>query len=192
MELKTLTIPNPDRRRQRLHDIIAEQSILRGDFTLSSGRKSTYLFQLRQTTLHPEGASLISALIIEFMKANHLTCLGGMVHGAVPIVAAVSARSFLDGYPVEAFFVRKEAKKHGAEELVDGFMAKTSEVLLVDDVTTTGGSLLETMERMARAGFQGQVRKALSVVDRQEGATENLAARGIALHALFTKQDFDI
>ena len=115
-----------------------------------------------------------------------------MVQGAVPIVAAVSARSFLDGYPVEAFFVRKEAKKHGAEELVDGFMAKTGQVLLVDDVTTTGGSLLETMERMARAGFQGQVRKALSVVDRQEGATENLAARGIALHALFTKQDFDI
>lgn len=187
-----MTIQRSDRRLERLHDIIAEQSILRGDFTLSSGRRSTYLFQLRQTTLHPEGSSLISDLIVDFMKSNNLSCLGGMVQGAVPIVAAVSARSFLNGYPVQAFFVRKEAKGHGAEELVDGFMAATGDVLLVDDVTTTGGSMLETMERMSRAGFKGQVSKALSVVDRQEGATENLAARGIALHALFTRQDFDI
>jgi orotate phosphoribosyltransferase len=182
----------PDQRLQRLHDIIAEQSILRGDFTLSSGRKSTYLFQLRQTTLHPEGASLISDLIVDFMKDNDLTCIGGMVQGAVPIVAAVSARSFLNGYPVRAFFVRKEAKKHGAEELVDGYLAETGDVLLVDDVTTTGGSMLETMERMVRAGFKGKVSKALSVVDREEGAAENLAAHGIALHALFTRRDFEI
>jgi orotate phosphoribosyltransferase len=192
MGTRKLTTGTPDRRLQRLHAIIAEQSILRGDFTLSSGRKSTYLFQLRQTTLHPEGASLISDLIVDFMKVHRLTCLGGMVQGAVPIVAAVSARSFLEGYPVQAFFVRKEAKKHGAEELVDGFMTKDGEVLLIDDVTTTGGSMLETLERMVRAGFTGKVDKALSVIDRQEGAAENLAARGIALHPLFTKQDFDI
>ena len=117
-----------DNRWQRLRAIIAEQSILRGDFTLSSGRKSTYLFQLRQTTLHPEGASLIADLILDFMKEQRLTCIGGMVQGAVPIVAAVSAGSFRVGYPVQAFFVRKEAKKHGAEELVDGFMAKSGEV----------------------------------------------------------------
>jgi orotate phosphoribosyltransferase len=181
-----------DKRWQRLRAIIAEQSILRGDFTLSSGRKSTYLFQLRQTTLHPEGASLIADLVVDFMKDHRLTCLGGMVQGAVPIVAAVSARSFLAGYPVQGFFVRKEAKKHGAEELVDGFMTKDGEVLLVDDVTTTAGSMLETLERMNRAGFTGTVGKALSVIDRQEGATENLAARGITLYPLFTRQDFDI
>src|SRR4029078_8212786 len=110
------TMQNPERRRQRLHDIIAEQSILRGDFTLSSGRKSTYLFQLRQTTLHPEGSSLISDLIVDVMKSTNLGCLGGMVEGAVPIVAAVSARSFLNGYQVQAFFVSKEPTRHGAEE----------------------------------------------------------------------------
>jgi orotate phosphoribosyltransferase len=181
-----------DRRLKRLHEIIEANSLLRGDFTLSSGRKSNYLFQLRQTTLHSEGALLIAGLIVDFMRSHRLTCIGGMVVGAVPIVAAVAPVSFQQGYPVKAFFVRKQAKAHGAEERIDGYLVAEADVLVVDDVTTTGASMLEAIAAMKEGGYRGTVRKALSIVDREEGARENLAAQGIELSSFFTRSDFGL
>jgi orotate phosphoribosyltransferase len=181
-----------DKRLQRLHDIIETSSLLRGDFTLSSGRKSNYLFQLRQTTLDSEGALLITGLIVDFMRSHRLTCIGGMVVGAVPIVAAVAPVSFQQGYPVKAFFVRKQAKAHGAEERIDGYLDPDGDVLVVDDVTTTGASMLEAIAAMQEGGYRGTVRRALSIIDREEGARENLAARGIELSSFFTRSDFGL
>jgi orotate phosphoribosyltransferase len=181
-----------DSRMRRLHEIIDTKSLLRGEFTLSSGRPSKYLFQLRQTTLHSEGALLIAELIVDFMRQHKLRCLGGLVQGAVPIVSSVAPVSFQKGYPIDVFFVRKEAKLHGAKERIDGYMSATEEVLLVDDVTTTGKSMLDAITAMKEAGHDRQVTKALSIVDREEGATEFLEPHGIELFSFFKKSDFAI
>jgi orotate phosphoribosyltransferase len=177
-----------DARWRRLQEIIRAQSLKTGTFTLSSGRQSTYLFQLRQTTMLPEGAALIGDIIVDYMKSHSITCIGGLEMGAVPIVAAVAAVSHLKAYPVDAFFVRKAQKEHGARERVDGFLRAGAEVLMIDDVATTGGSILKAIEGME--GHNAHVRRALAVVDREEGAAQNLAAQGIKLAAIFKKSDF--
>jgi orotate phosphoribosyltransferase len=177
-----------DPRWLRLQDIIRAQSLKVGAFTLSSGRQSTYLFQLRQTTMLPEGAALIGDIIVDYMKRHAIACLGGLEMGAVPIVAAVAAVSHLKHYPVDAFFVRKAAKEHGARERIDGFLRAGAEVLMIDDVATTGGSIVKAIEGIE--GHNCHVRRALAVVDREEGAAHNLAARRIKLTAIFKRSDF--
>lgn len=178
-----------DARRARLFSIIERESLLRGHFVLSSGRESTYLFQLRQTMLHPEGSSLLGDVIVDYMRAQKLSSIGGLAMGAVPLVTAVAVASFSKGYPVHAFFVRKEAKGHGAKERIDGHLVKGSEVLVVDDVTTTGGSTLKAVEAIREEGGC-TVTRALSIVDREEGAAEEMARHGIALVSLFKRTDF--
>ena len=181
-----------DPRLARLRAIVAEHSLMTGDFVLSSGRRSRYLFQLRQTVLHPEGAWLVGGLIVDFMRRLGLACIGGLEMGAVPVVSAVAVRSHDMGYPVAAFFARKQAKSHGAKERINGYLENGAEILLVDDVSTTGGSLLKTLDAIRESGLEVSCRHALTIVDREEGATENLAEHGITLHALLFKSDFAI
>ncbi|WP_400765848.1 orotate phosphoribosyltransferase [Methylosinus sporium] len=181
-----------DPRWARLHRLIDTHSLLRGDFTLSSGRKSNYLFQLRQTTMLPEGAHLIADIVVDYMKAQGIRGVGGLAVGAVPMVAAIAAVSFPKGAPVEAFFVRKEAKGHGAKERIDGYVPKDGETLIVDDVATTGGSILEAIAGMAEEHPQARATRALVVIDREEGAAEKLAEKGITLVSIFKRGDFTI
>lgn len=177
-----------DAKWLRLREIICEHSIKHGEFVLSSGRTSTYLFQLRQTTLLPEGAALIGEIIVEYMRRTGIACIGGLELGAVPIVSAVAAMSHFRNWPIGAFFVRKAAKEHGARERIDGHLRAGAEVLMIDDVATTGGSILKAIEGME--GHGSYVRRALVVVDREEGAAENLAAQNIQLAAIFKRSDF--
>ena len=182
-----------DERLKRLWQIVRDHSLMLGDFTLTSGRKSNYLFNLRPTTMHPEGAAIIGELMVEFMQKNDLWAIGGLEMGAVPIVSSVAVTSYHMGWPVNAFFMRKQAKEHGAKQLFEGWLPPKSEeepesVLIIDDVTTTGGSLLHTALKIREMGYV--VDTAMSVVDREEGAAENLAAEGIKLHAMLTKSDF--
>jgi len=181
-----------DPRWIRLRELIQTYSVKTGSFKLSSGRTSTFLFQLRQTTLHPEGAALMAEIIVDYMKRHELRYIGGLVQGAVPIVASVAAVSFVRDAPAYAFFVRKEAKEHGAKERIDGHIESGAEVLLVDDVATTGGSLLKALEGVEEEGHKCVARRALVIIDREEGATENLAEKGIGLASIFKKSDFDL
>lgn len=183
-------VARDDARWLRLREIVRTHSLKLGTFTLTSGRQSTYLFQLRQTTLLPEGAALIAEIIVEYMKRQGLVAIGGLELGAVPIVAAVAAVSHLKGYPVDAFFVRKAQKEHGARERVDGFLRPSAEVLMVDDVATTGGSIVKAIEGMKSEHPDAVCRCALAVVDREEGAGDNLAQAGIKLAAIFKRSDF--
>ena len=184
-------IERGDPRWARLHAIIEARSVMRGDFTLSSGAKSTFLFQLRQTTMFPEGQYLIGSIVEEFMRKIGVGAVGGLEVGAIPMVSAIAFASFGSGHPVDAFFVRKQPKSHGARELIDGEVKDGAEVLIVDDVTTTGGSILKAIDN-ASTERRIKVRWALSIVDRDEGGAENLGARGIALASIFTKADFGL
>ena len=180
-----------DPRWQRLHDLINEHSLQIGDFILSSGRRSKFLFQLRQTTLFPEAAVLIGEIIIEYMQRLNLKSVGGMETGAIPLVSTISPLSHLKGWPVKAFFIRKKAKEHGARELIDGHVSDGDEVLMVDDVATTGNSMFEGLAGLHTKFPRCYVRKALVVIDRQEGAAEALHARErIQLVSLFKRSDF--
>lgn len=181
-----------DPRWIRLRELIQKYSVKTGSFKLSSGRTSRFLFQLRQTTLHPEGAALMADIIVDYMKKQDLHYIGGLVQGAVPIVASVTAVSFNRNAPVYAFFVRKETKQHGAKERIDGHIESGAEVLLVDDVATTGGSLLKALEGVEEEGHKCVARKALVIIDREEGAAENLAEKGIELVSIFKKSDFEL
>ena len=174
--------------RARLRDLIAELSYESGrSFTLASGKTSGHFFNMKQSMLHPEASTLMAEMILEVMEREGLRSVGGLEMGAVPLVAAACTRSF-GGHEVTAFFVRKQKKDHGAERQIDGYLAEGDDVLVLDDVVTTGGSTLQAVHAIRAQG--ATVTKALAIVDRLEGARENLAAEGIELIALYDTNDF--
>lgn len=147
-----------------------------GDFTLSSGKKSRYYFDGRLLSLDPEGAHLISTALMPFLQEARAEAVGGTTLGADPIVAAVALTSHLGGAPVRAFIVRKESKTHGTRQNIEGHLSPGSRVAVVDDVCTTGGSLFHAIEASEVAGCT--VVKVVAVLDRQEGGSDEIRARG--------------
>ena len=186
-------LPRGDPRWRRLRDIVFERSFQTGNFILTSGERSNYLFQLRQTTMLAEGAALIADIVLEYMQRHNIHCIGGPVQGAVPIGQSVLMLGHARQYPVHHFFVRKEAKNHGARELIDGYPSDHSEVLIVDDVATKGGSIDAAIENLLKEHPSCIVKRALVIVDRQQGAAGGLLARrNVLLVSLFKKSDFEI
>jgi orotate phosphoribosyltransferase len=174
---------------QELRGIIREKSLRIGDFTLSSGKKSNYYLDCRMTTLHPRGAVLIGRLILERLREHNIQAdaIGGLTMGADPIVSAVAVVSSLEGTPLPAFIVRKEAKGHGTQRAIEGYDGKPgSRVVIVDDVCTTAGSLLVAAEKAEDTGYK--VVAAFCVVDREEGGTEMIAKK-YPFYALFTAKE---
>jgi orotate phosphoribosyltransferase len=177
-----------DPRWSRLHGLIRDNSLKLGSFVLASGQTSDYLFQLSQTLLLPEGAALIGEIIVEFMRNHDIDCLGGLELGGTSIASTVAVVSQFRGWPVHAFFVRKEAKTHGPKQKIDGHIHGEAEIIIVDDVVTKGGSVLKAVEGIGK--YRKFVHRALAVIDREEGATEALAGCGIELSAIFRTSDF--
>lgn len=174
--------------RQRLAELIRTHALVRGEFTLRSGRTSGYYIDARQVTLHPEGAYLVARLILERVRGSGVTAVGGPTLGADPIVGAVCALGCLEGQPLAGFIVRKEAKDHGMGRSVEGPLARGARVAVVEDTVTTGGELLRAIERV-RADFDAEIAKVIVLVDREEGAREALAAAGCDLEAIFTVRE---
>lgn len=176
--------------RSRLKDILLDKSYRQGTFTLTSGKTSDFYIDGKQTTLHAEGAYLCGKLLFQMIREEpvRIDAVGGMTLGADPLVSAVSIVSYLEQAPIPAFIVRKEAKGHGTGNYIEGLknLVKGGRVALVEDVVTTGGTLLKVIERVEAAGFT--VGMVMTVVDRQEGGAENLAAQGYPLKALFTRE----
>ena len=175
-------------KRQRLIAIIRQQSLLRGrTFQLAAGGTSSFFFDMKRTMFDPEGAALLADLLFEAIKAEEVDCIGGLETGAIPIIAALCARSWPER-PLKGFFVRKESKGHGTDQRVDGLLESGSKVILFEDVTTTGGSAMQAVEQARRSGCT--ILKVVSVVDRLEGAAENFRSAGIKFQSLFTWRDF--
>jgi orotate phosphoribosyltransferase len=178
-----------DDRLRELRDIIRRKSLRIGDFTLASGRKSSYYLDCRTTTLDPRGALLIAQLILEGMRSRNIQAdaVGGMTLGADPIATAVAVVSGLEDTPLPAFIVRKETKGHGTRRGIEGYDGKPgSRVIVVDDVCTTGDSILRAAEKAEEAGYE--VSATFCVVDREEGGTE-LIAKKYPFYALFTAKE---
>jgi orotate phosphoribosyltransferase len=175
-------------KRQKLLGIIARRSLLRGEFRLTSGRSSNFFIDLKKTMFDPEGALLLADLLFEMIRTEDVDCIGGMETGAIPLVAALCLRSWPEK-PLHGFFIRKEAKGHGTDQRVDGLLDPGSRVILLEDVTTTGGSALQAVAEARRN--QCAIVKVITVVDRLEGAAENFRKAGIPFETLFTRRDFD-
>lgn len=181
-----------------LRALLAERTFKRGEFTLASGRRSRIYFNLKTTMMHPSGAALCARGLLQLLDGMPVDYIGGLEMGAVPLLSVVAAFSAeRGGRPIPSFFVRKKPKQYGAQLLIEGLDDLTGaeslagkRVVLVDDVATSGGSILQAVDQIEAAG--GQVTDAIVVLDREEGARERLANRGIALHRLFTADELGV
>lgn len=148
-----------------------------GDFTLTSGQKSTYYFDGRQLSLDPEGASLISQLFLEKILDADCVAAGGPTVAAVPIVGALMLRAWQEHADITGFFVRPEAKGHGMGRQIEGSIKRGTRVAVFDDTVSTGGSLLEAVD--AVQAFGCEVAVVLCVLDRHQGGSDEVKRRGL-------------
>lgn len=177
--------------KAKLLTLLKKKAFKKGRFILSSGKVSHYYLDGRVITLSPEGAYLVASIILEIIKDKDIDAIGGPTLGADPIVGAVAALSHTKGIPLKTFIVRKVAKEHGLQRKIEGPALKKGEkVLLVDDVTTTGKSLIEAKEALNKMGVIA--RQALVIVDRNEGAADNLKEIGCKLESIFTIKDLGV
>ena len=187
-----MTKPSPF-AREELIEIVRARSFSRGAPTkLASGRTSDFYFNMKPTMLNPKGAHLIAQLILGAIAEDEVAFVGGLEMGAVPIAAAVSVVSSATDKPIAAFFVRKQAKEHGTQSLVEGLAGGETladrRVVIVEDVTTTGGSALQAVQTVRAAG--GIVVRVVTIVDRLEGAAAAFKAANLPFTALLTRDDF--
>ena len=179
--------------RDRLIAIIKERSFQVGqEVKLASGRASSYYFNMKPTMLDPEGSYLIGRLMLNALAAEKVDLIGGLEMGAVPLATAVATVSHTMDRPLPAFFVRKAAKEHGTQALIEGLpngeTIAGKRVAVVEDVTTTGGSALKAVEQIKAAG--AEVVQVITIVDRLEGAQDAFTQAGLPFSALLTVDDF--
>lgn len=154
--------------KEELKKLLRETGAVKtGDFTLSSGKKSNFYIDCRKVTLHPKGAKLIGKIILEKIKGIKVDAIGGLTLGADPITSTVVALGDIPG-----FIVRKKEKEHGTRQQIEGLIEPGWNVVIVEDVATTGASALQAIEAVEAIG--ARVVKVISVVDREEGAAEAL------------------
>lgn len=177
--------------KQRLKQLLLAKSYRKGRVTLSSGRESDFYIDGKQTTLDAEGAYLCGKLLFELIRLcpHPIAAIGGMTLGADPLVTATSVYSFLQGAPIPAFIIRKEAKGHGTENFIEGRsnIPDGASVALVEDVVTSGATLIKVIDRVKALGLK--VGLVATVVDRQEGGAEALAEIGYRLETVFTREE---
>jgi orotate phosphoribosyltransferase len=174
--------------RARLRELVAA-CVSQGEVTLASGAKSDFYIDGRQVTLTPEGSLLLGRAIVEACRERKVTALGGPVTGACPLVTAAGVIAAQQGLALKLFYVRSEPKGHGLQKAIEGPpLARTDRALIVDDVITSGGSIIKAVERV-RAEAECEVVGALCVVDRESGGREVLARAGIELWSLLSRRD---
>jgi orotate phosphoribosyltransferase len=174
---------SPTAARERLLTLLAERAYRLGQFTLASGRTSPHYVNCKPVSLSGEGLELLGALLLEHVEAGAVA-VAGLTLGADPLVSAVAMRASLDGRPLDALIVRKEAKGHGTGAWLEGPLpAAGATICVLEDVVTSGGSALKAVEQLRQAGYR--VERVVAIVDREEGGLETLTAAGLELASLF-------
>ncbi|MFC2056207.1 orotate phosphoribosyltransferase [Chloroflexota bacterium] len=157
-------------------------ALLYGEFTLASGKKSTYYFDGKRLTFSPEGAYQAGKAVFDELAGLDVDAIGGVPIGGYPIVTAVSLVSHQEGKPIPSFIVRDVAKEHGTRRQFEGHFTEGSRVAIVDDVITTGGSVRRVIEAVEAA--KGKVVKVIVIVDRHEGGSDQLKEAGYDFSAI--------
>ena len=176
--------------REALRTLLATRTLKRGDFLLVSGKRSRIYFNMKATMMTPQGAAQCARGLLSVLDGLGADYVAGLEMGAVPLLGGIAALSWDQGKPIGAVFVRKAAKAHGTSLMVEGLDDAGGEslsgkrVVLIDDVATSGGSILKAADEIAAAG--GTMTDAIVILDREQGAVATLAERGITLHTLFT------
>ncbi len=176
--------------RQELIKLFHQRALKFGDFTLASGKKSTYYLDGKQISLHSTGLRLVSHGLLDLLSDVPFTAIGGMTIGADPIVGGVLVAAAERNISMDGFLVRKESKGHGTQKFIEGPVVAGANVVVIDDVVTTGGSALQAVDRIVEFGCK--VVCVVGIVDRKEGGAANFAARGLPFRALLTIEDFGI
>ncbi|HAH65840.1 MAG TPA: orotate phosphoribosyltransferase [Rhizobiales bacterium] len=174
--------------RNKLFALLKESAFMRGRIVLASGRESDFYFDMKPAMLDPDGAGLMAELILQELQGVKADCIGGLEMGAVPLIAPVAMRSLDFGRRLPGFFVRKAVKDHGTKKRVDGADIAGKTVVILEDVTTTGGSAMDAVKAVQDAG--AKVALVLSILDRGEGAADLYAKAGIPFKSLFRAEEF--
>jgi len=175
--------------KQQLLSLLKKEAFLKKRVKLSSGKISNFYIDVRKVSLSPKGVYLISQLVFGLIKNESIQAIGGPTLGADPMVSGVCLLAYKNKKRLKGFLIRKSPKKHGRQKLIEGQELKPGmKVVIVDDVATSGGSLIKSIEVLRKAKIK--VVKAVVVVDREEGASENLKKLSCPLVSLFKKSDF--
>lgn len=158
--------------RNELLQLMRAKSLFLGEVVLSSGKKSNYYLDCKLTTLDAQGAFLTGHVLLELLRKNGIKAdaIGGMSMGADPLVSAVSVVSHIEKTPLPGFLIRKEAKKHGRMKQIEGIGQKVKDVVIVDEVCTTGKATQEAIDAAESEGYN--VVAVISLVDREEGGSD--------------------
>ena len=175
--------------RARLLEVFKARAVSFGTFTLASGKQSSYYINSKKALFHSEAAALLGEALWDRTRDLNIQAIGGLEVGAIPMATAAVVRYYQAGRSLEGFFVRKEAKSHGSRERIEGVLPAAARVAMVDDVLTTGGSVLQAITEVEKAG--ATVAAVICIVDRLEGARELLAAKYNYM-PLYTIRDFGI
>ncbi len=178
-------------RKRRLLEILKSLSYEKREITLTSGKKSSYYIDSKQTTLDPEGAFLAGGLLADIIEKEFSGAqgVGGITLGADPIISAVMVVGYTRGLKLRGFIVRKEPKGHGTGAWIEGLKGfrPGDGIVILEDVVTTGGSAIKAVEKAQDVGLK--VLGVLAIVDRLEGGRELIESKGYKLFSLFTKRD---
>ncbi len=184
-----------DQARVELFEMLRTKSVFHGDFTLSSGVKSSYYVDCKLTTLDPKGAWLVGQVMHALIRRQQaersvvIRAVGGLTMGADPIALAVAMFSCWvnDSVPLQMFSVRKTPKGHGQTKLIEGNFRKGDAVVVIDDVVTRGESTIAAINAVVKEG--GTVAFVAVLVDRQEGGREKIEALGYSVVSLFQRDE---
>jgi len=176
--------------RSQLIDLFRQRALRFGEFTLASGRTSSYYVDKMQITLHSGGLACACRGLTRLLSDVEYDAVGGMTIGADPIVGGLLTIAAAEGRELEGFLVRKEPKGHGTKQFIEGPLQAGQRAVIIEDVVTTGGSAIAAIDRVE--DFGARVVQVVAIVDRLEGGAETFAKRGVPYRSLLTIEDFGI
>jgi orotate phosphoribosyltransferase len=180
---------NPNGLREEAFNLIRSKSFIQRPIKLSSGKESTFYFDLKPSMLDPVGSGLLAELVFSRLPAEQIDYVGGLALGAVPLIGPLVNLSARRGRPIPGLIVRKEAKEHGTQRLIEGVDdLKGKNVVVVDDVTTSGGSAMRSIRQLQAEG--ANVILVISILDREEGAEALYREAGIPFDPVFRASEF--
>jgi orotate phosphoribosyltransferase len=177
--------------RTALRTLLAQRSLIVGPITLSNGSESDHYFDCKKVMLSSDGAALVGESVFDVIREQvpkWPDAIGGLTHGADPIISAVMMVAHERGLRLDGFYVRKEPKNHGTRNLIENAPQPGASVIIVDDVVTAGGSVMRAVQEAQRAGCN--VIAVITLIDRLEGGGDKIKANVERYIPLYTLDDF--